>query len=65
MNNEEKTEKTSEERELTPGEKFLRELYEMPYATDKIGQVFVTVHTGIRISVNKKGDVAGDNPEHC
>ena len=65
MNNEEKTEKTSEELELTPGEKFIREYLEMPYTNDRVGQVFVVLRPGFRIALNTKSDVAGENPDHC
>ncbi len=56
MENEEKTEKASEERELTPGEKFLKEYLEMPYTNDRVGQVFVVLRRGSNLHASKKND---------
>lgn len=41
MENEE--EKVTDESIRRKGEKFLKELREMPYNTDRVGQVFVTI----------------------
>jgi hypothetical protein len=64
MKNEEKTEKASEERELTPGEKFLKEYLEMPYTNDRVGQAFVIIRPGLRIAVNKKSDADCEDNDH-
>ena len=63
MENEEKTEKASEERELTPGEKFLKEYLEMPYTYDRVGQVFVIVRSSLRVSGNDNGNAESTIPD--
>lgn len=46
-------------RKLSAGEQFLKELREMPYTNDRVGQAFVITH--YRPPVKKEAE---NNPEH-
>lgn len=61
MENEEKKENAGEDRELSAGEKFVKELYEMPYTNDMVGKVFVI--TRIRGVLTKKSNET-DHQDH-
>ncbi len=63
MENEEKARDGSEERELSAGDKFLKELKEMPYTNDRVGQAFVILHKGLRLPDKKKDNPTCENSD--